>query len=151
MDEIPDPLPAVVWRPDHLVLQFSYPPTVNHYYVEWCKNGTVRKAINGNGKNFRAEIYRIKLEHFQQLKPFKNDLQVEVQFVMPDRRKRDIHDNIIKPLCDAFTYARFWEDDHIIADFRCSRIGVEAPGKTVIRIQEINQPQEEIPHGEESR
>ena len=136
MNEIPAPLDPVVWQDNHLILQFSYPPTLNHYYVEWCQNGKVRKGIDSRGKNLRAEIYRLKLEYHQRLQPFKNDLQVEVQFVLPDRRRRDIHDNIIKPMCDALTYAKFWEDDHIIADFRSARIGIEAPGKTVIRIQE---------------
>ncbi len=136
LDEIPEPLQPVTWRDDALVLQFSYPPTINHYYVEWCQQGKVRKGIGKGGTNFRAEIYRLKLEYHQRLKAFTRDIQVEVQFTMPDRRKRDIHDNIVKPMCDALSYARFWEDDHIIADFRCARVGVEAPGKTLIRIQE---------------
>lgn len=138
MDEIPEPLsPVVVWRDDALILQCSYPPTINNYYVEWCQGKAVRKAIGDRGRAFRAEIYRIKLEQFPRLKPFSKDVQVEVQLVVPDRKKRDIHDNVIKPLADALTYAQFLADDHIIADFRCSRIGVESPGKTVVRIQEI--------------
>lgn len=137
MNEIPAPLQPINWRDDDvLILQFSYPPTINHYYIWWIdKRGKQRKSIDARGNDFRAEIYRLKLEYHQRLKPFKTDIDVEVQFVMPDRRRRDIHDNIIKPLCDALTYAQFWEDDHIICDFRCARIAVEAPGKTVIRIQ----------------
>jgi len=135
-------LAPIVWRDDALVIQLSYPPSINHYYVEWCKYSKragkylVDKAIGQKGSDFRAEVYRLKLEYHRQLKPFNTDIEVEVQVVLPDRRRRDVHDNIIKPLCDSLTYARFWEDDHIIADFRSARIGVEAPGKTVIRIQE---------------
>lgn len=137
MDEIAEPLPPIEWRDDCLILQFSYPPTINHYYVWWIdRNGRQRRSIDARGNAFRAEIYRLRLEYYSRLKPFSRDIQVEVQYTMPDRRKRDIHDNIVKPMCDALSYAKFWEDDHIIADFRCARLGVEAPGKTLIRIQE---------------
>lgn len=136
MDGIPEPLEPIIWRSDCLILQFSYPPTINHYYTEWCQAGVVRKALGMGGKNLRAEIYRLKLEYHARMDPFTKPLQVEVQFVVPDRRRRDIHDNIVKPMCDALTYAKFWEDDHIIHDFRAAKIGIEAPGKTIIRIQE---------------
>ena len=143
MIDIPEPAPPVVWREDALILQLSYPPTVNHYYVEFCKYNPktnkyrVDKAIGERGRNFRQELYRIKLQYHRLLKPFTNPIQVEVQFMMPDRRRRDIADNVIKPLCDALTYAQFWNDDHIIQDFRSYKAGVESPGMTTIRIQEF--------------
>lgn len=50
---------------------------------------------------------------------------VEVRF--PDRHRRDI-DNLLKPLNDALTQARVWEDDSLVSVEVIRRGPVEKPG-----------------------
>ncbi|TFH50588.1 MAG: RusA family crossover junction endodeoxyribonuclease, partial [Lysobacterales bacterium] len=120
-----------------LTLETSYPPSVNSYYDKWGEGSKVQVRVAKPGMNYRAEVYRIKLEHLNGDCPLKGRLSMEVELWMPDRRKRDI-DNPLKCMLDALTYAGVWNDDEQVDCLLVHRKGVEAPGRAKITLREIS-------------
>jgi crossover junction endodeoxyribonuclease RusA len=117
-----------------ITLELTYPPSSNHYWTHWAEGQAVRMAVGSRGMAYRAEALRAKLEN--RIKTLEGRLDVQIEFWMPDRRKRDI-DNPVKCLFDAFNYAKIWNDDEQVDSFHVLRIGVEKPGKTTVCIREI--------------
>jgi crossover junction endodeoxyribonuclease RusA len=86
-------------------LVLPYPPSVNTY---WGFKGSQR-FLTSKAREFKAET----LQRFQKsgLTGFGDArLHVAVYLHAPDRRIRDI-DNIAKPLLDALTQCKVFEDD----------------------------------------
>ena len=54
--------------------------------------------------------------------------------VAPTQRSGDV-DNKIKPVLDALTRARFWQDDRIVAYVSCEFLPPEKRGRTVVYIE----------------
>ena len=61
---------------------------------------------------------------------------VEVELRPPDRRRRDL-DNAWKVLLDALTAGGMWTDDHLVHDQRARWGPVEAPGRALVRVEEL--------------
>lgn len=113
-----------------LVYQLPWPPSVNHIYSRTRKGGVM---LNPRSRAYRDEvIYTIGKGHTAMT----GDLRVVVNAYMPDRRKRDI-DNPNKAILDAMTHAGVWKDDSQIKDLRIIHRGVEAPGRVVVTVSQI--------------
>jgi crossover junction endodeoxyribonuclease RusA len=82
-----------------VILNLSWPPSVNHY---WGQHGK-RRFVSQFGKAYRQEVWA----------ELKNRLHVKIIASPPDNRKRDL-DNILKSLLDAMTHAGVYEDDEQI-------------------------------------
>lgn len=112
-----------------ILLKLPYPPSVNSYWRHLSKGPLAgRVLISDEGRKYRETVLRqvdaMKLD---------NRLRVEIEAVMPDRRKRDL-DNLPKAVLDALTHAEVWGDDGQIDDLRIFRGPVEAPGHLWVRI-----------------
>ena len=119
-----------------LTLELSYPPSLWSYYDKWGDGKKVQVRVAKQGMQYRAEVYRNRLEHLNGQCPLKGRLAMEVELWLPDRRKRDI-DNPLKCLLDSFTYAKIWEDDEQVDALVIYKRGIEAPGKTIVTLREI--------------
>lgn len=120
-----------------ILLKLPYPPSVNTYWRSVSKGPMAgRVLISEEGRNYRASV----LQLVDELK-LDSRLRVEIEAVMPDRRKRDL-DNLPKAVLDALTHAGVWGDDGQIDDLRIYRGQVEAPGHLWVRIWplQVEQP-----------
>lgn len=119
-----------------ITLLLPYPPTINHYY------GVRGKArfIKPEGIAFRAAVE-------DQVKPkmlpmILGDVEIVIQIIPPDNRKRDI-DNVLKGLLDSLTKAKVWKDDSQIVDLRIIKLkpmkGLN--GGTMVQIRDLNDPE----------
>lgn len=70
------------------------------------------------------------------LEPLTSRIGLNVELVMPDRRKRDI-DNYLKVLLDAVKYGMVFEDDEQIDEIRVKRLHIEPPGCVDLTITEL--------------
>lgn len=116
------------------VFELPYPPTVNTYYRNVSINGKRRTLISARGREYRADVIRAIGKGVVSLN---SRLRVEIKAFMPDRRRRDL-DNLGKSICDSMTHAGVWIDDEQIDDLRFIRAGVEAPGRVIVTVTQIN-------------
>ena len=89
------------------ILTLPKPPTENQYRRVFRG----RPVISAEGRQFRKDVEA----HVKEMGIEKIDgrLCVEIDYYLPDRRKRDI-DNILKALFDAVCLAGVYEDDEHI-------------------------------------
>lgn len=108
-----------------ILVRLPYPPTANHLHA--VVRG--RKVLSKVGRQYYETVAQL----VDDMK-LTQRLRVEIEAVMPDRRRRDL-DNVSKAACDSLTYAGVWNDDGQIDDLRIYRTGeVSAPGHLWVRI-----------------
>lgn len=108
--------------------RLPFPPSVNHY---WRRNGH-RYFISAAGQQFRREV----VGSIGTQPGTTERLGVSLEFVMPDRRRRDI-DNYPKSCLDALRHAGVFRDDCQIDELRLRRLHVEPPGCVDVTITEL--------------
>jgi crossover junction endodeoxyribonuclease RusA len=118
-------------------ITLPFPPTVNTYWRKWQN----RMVISEKGRAYRAEVLREVLLNFPTVRLTK-PLKVEIKAYRPDKRVRDL-DNLPKAVFDGFTFAKFWDDDSQIHDFRIYWAD-EIGGMIKLKIEEIDD-KEKIP------
>lgn len=88
-----------------LFLTLPMPPSVNSY---WGFKGSQR-FLTSKAKTFKQEVWIAAFN--SKHKGFKDArLSITVNVFPPDKRVRDI-DNVLKPLLDALTQAKMFDDD----------------------------------------
>lgn len=112
-------------------LYTGYPPTVNNYYVKTQRG----LFISAKGRKFRDQLVQDALEQLSGMPPIDGKVRVDIVFWVPDLRKRDL-DNLLKPLFDAITQAKLWNDDSQIDQVCVYRGSKVFGGKTYIRVSE---------------
>lgn len=111
-------------------IELPYPPSINHYW----RTFRGRHVISKGGKDYTTDVQAALLS--VGWRRMAGRLAVDIDAVMPDRRRRDI-DNIGKCLLDAMTKAGAWDDDEQIDDLRIRRVGVESPGRVIVTVKRI--------------
>lgn len=107
------------------IYELPYPPSVNTYW----RNVKGRTLISKAGREYRNKVCA-STYHFETLQC---RLSVEIEAFMPDKRKRDI-DNLPKAILDSLSHAGVWVDDSQIDVLKISRMGIEKPGKVIVKI-----------------
>lgn len=117
-----------------ITLLLPYPPTINHYY------GVRGKArfIKPEGVEFRKLVDRNVKD--KKHKIILGDVEIVIQIIPPDKRKRDI-DNVLKALLDSLTKAGIWKDDSQIVDLRIIKLKPMKGGGTLVQIRNLSEPE----------
>jgi crossover junction endodeoxyribonuclease RusA len=113
-----------------MTIELPFPPSINHYW----RTFRGRHCISQGGKDYTTDVQAALWSVDWRL--MRGRLAVDVDAVMPDRRRRDI-DNLLKVLLDALTKANAWEDDEQIDDLRIRRVGVESPGRVIVTVKPL--------------
>jgi crossover junction endodeoxyribonuclease RusA len=113
---------------DRLILEFSFPPSVNHYLGRRGHH-TYKTA---QAKAYNAEVYALVLQAHAALR-LDTPLTVWYQYWFPDKRKRDVA-NYEKVLTDSMVTANVMVDDHLIYDIRQTKMGYCKGGKVRVII-----------------
>jgi crossover junction endodeoxyribonuclease RusA len=116
---------------DTITYHFPYPPSVNHY---WGQRGNLR-FVGKAGKLFREEVAIIALKRTQSL--YNARLKLEVYLYPPDKRKRDI-DNNMKSLLDAMEHAGVYENDSQIDELHIYRGETTKGGACKVILSSLN-------------
>lgn len=102
-------------------LTVPWAPSVNDYWRHVFRGKNAgRVYISEGGKSYREAVRGIYLENRSLLRVPAGILRVEILAFVPDRRRRDL-DNQLKAIFDAITYAGMWEDDSLVDDYRIRR------------------------------
>lgn len=102
-------------------LTVPWAPSVNDYWRHVFRGKNAgRVYISEGGKAYREAVRGIYLENRSLLRVPAGILRVEILAFVPDRRRRDL-DNQLKAIFDAITYAGMWEDDSLVDDYRIRR------------------------------
>lgn len=117
---------------ENLILVLPWPPTINSYYGHVKRGGKVIKYITKSGKEYRESVIDACNE---QAPGYNTDerLYCEVTLFVPDRRIRDL-DNYMKPLLDALTHAKIWDDDSQIDQLDIKRGKLLKKGAVMLEI-----------------
>lgn len=113
-------------------IELPFPPSINHYW----RTFRGRHVISSEGKRYAVDIQAALLS--VGWRRMGGRLGMEIEAVMPDRRRRDI-DNSLKVLIDSMTKAGAWDDDEQIDDLRIRRVGVESPGRVIVTVKKIGE------------
>jgi crossover junction endodeoxyribonuclease RusA len=118
-----------------ITLRLPWPPAINHYWRHVVIRGSVRVLLSAAGRRYRDDVLAAVLD---QIEPAMRGgrLAVSLEFVMPDRRKRDI-DGVIKAVLDAMQHACVYVDDNQIDHLIATRLHVESPGCVDVVIEEL--------------
>lgn len=111
-------------------------PSVNHV---WKHRAVGRKAIvymSEEGRKFRSEISEIVKEKQLHNLKLESRLQVKIELLMPDKRKRDL-DNHCKAALDSLTHAGLWLDDSQIDSLTVVRCGIIKGGLMHVLVREL--------------
>lgn len=96
-----------------LAFEDIWPPTTNLIWRAGGRNGHAMH-LSAAATRFRTAVANAILieRSFRKIPPgqLDGDLSVEIRFMPPDARRRDI-DNPIKSVLDAMTHAGLWWDD----------------------------------------
>ncbi len=126
--------------------KLSFPTSVNNWLKPLAIPGTgkARMILTKSARSWK--IQAIAELHAQGFMSFgKARLWCEVIAIMPDRRKRDVH-NLLKVLFDAAESAGLFDDDEQLDDTRIIRGPVENPGYIDFYLGELNNQDEVNPH-----
>lgn len=132
-------------QPKELTLVLPYPPSVNHYWVEFIQKfrdggQRINKSVGKPGIEFRKEVVLL----FSQQRGFtlRGPLCFSGVFCAPDRRVRDL-DNVLKPLIDALKrneetcFVGAYDDDKQIRHINVRFGDVIRGGKCVVTISQL--------------
>lgn len=115
--------------------RLPWPPSVNSY---WRKGGKVT-YLTKRAREYRKEVLGAIIEHhggvWEHCVSAKR-LAVNIECVMPDRRKRDL-DNHIKGLLDSLQHVHLFYDDEQVDELRIKRLYIEPPGCVDVTITEL--------------
>jgi crossover junction endodeoxyribonuclease RusA len=117
-----------------LTLYLPYPPSANHYW----RHVSAKVLISAEGQRYRDAVGRL-IAQERRVGRVPADtlacyLAVEIDMHVPDDRRRDT-DNIVKPLFDALTEAKFWLDDVLVAKHSVERLEMIPFGAVIVRIK----------------
>ena len=102
-------------------LTLPWAPSVNDYWRHVFRGKNAgRVYISEGGKAYREAVRGIYLENKRHLRVPDGILRVEILAFVPDRRRRDL-DNQLKAIFDSLTYSGLWEDDSLVDDYRIRR------------------------------
>ena len=126
-------------------LALPYPPSGNRYWRHCVIGGRPRVHVTHEARKYRDEVAKAVQAQVRDLLlsaklPMPGRLAVRVVAHPPDRRRRDIADNLFKVLGDALEKAGVYENDSQIDDYHVTRGCVAKPGAVVV---EITKAQEE--------
>ena len=120
----------------HPVFHLPFPPSANTYYraIPRRIKGRLR-AVNILSEKGREYPKKCKIAiGFWPHEPITGRLMMLVDLFPPDKRKRDL-DNYIKPLQDALTKCRIFEDDSQIDILLINRREIVPGGKVIVTIK----------------
>jgi len=81
-------------------------------------------------------IWELGLQFEKVNKTFKSPVKVDITFILPNRRRRDL-DNIMKTLGDCLVYANIIEDDNLIFVQNLKKWIVKGEEGVIIEIEEL--------------
>ena len=113
------------------MLTLPYPPSVNTY---WGFKGSHR-FLTDKAKTFKQEVWVAAFNsHHAGFKDSR--LSITINLYPPDKRVRDI-DNVLKPLLDALTQAKLFNDDGQVDRLNVIRGNVVKNGMCTVIINSI--------------
>ena len=151
--------PTEVWQ---IVLNLPWPPSVNHYFMEYAmppavakmqerldeegwsgfhqwlrKNTRTMKRVGEKGHAYRADVLEIVLQH-RLNKGVRVPVLMKVRAYPPDKRERDLS-NLYKCLEDALEHAAVVESDYLIAAHDSQRMDYEIVkgGRVVVTLSPL--------------
>lgn len=123
-----------------MILLLPWPPSVNQYWrhaLFKTKRGTVaRTLLSRQGRMYRNKALATIAKQYPIHEIIRDPVKVEIHLFPPDKRKRDI-DNYNKGILDALTYARIWEDDHLVDQLLVKRKEQVPNGSVTLRIERV--------------
>ncbi|HIE59121.1 MAG TPA: RusA family crossover junction endodeoxyribonuclease [Persephonella sp.] len=81
-------------------------------------------------------IWELGLQFEKNKKTFKNPIKVNITFILPNRRRRDL-DNIMKTLGDCLVYANIINDDSLIFIQNLEKWIIKGEEGVIIEIEEL--------------
>ncbi|PPC02501.1 RusA family crossover junction endodeoxyribonuclease [Acinetobacter pittii] len=105
------------------------PPSINNY---WLDSGRASKRLSKRANHF-IEV----MQRFVQPHNYMGDVQVIIDYHMPDKKVRDI-DNILKPCLDALTKCGLIGDDSQVKSLLVNARPIVAGGQIDIQVRKHN-------------
>lgn len=111
-------------------MTLPWPPSMNTYW----RNVAGRTLISREGRKYRDDIIALAA---RSLWPhFDGPVAVKIVACPPDRRRRDL-DNMLKPMLDALTHAKLWDDDSQIDDLQIVRGDLTPGGRMEVEVSHV--------------
>lgn len=111
-----------------------WPPSVNTYYRAIRRGRGAVNILSAKGRQY-PQLCKVAIG-FHGHRPISGRIRLLVDLYPPDRRRRDL-DNHIKPLQDALTKCRIWEDDSQVDELKITRKDRVPGGQAVVTVEEV--------------
>lgn len=125
----------------HLTLPWA--PSVNNYWKPFMRPGMswpmLRLTPGARYYRGAAIVALRKITGATKYEAWKQPVRIDIELRPPDRRKRDI-DNNLKPILDSLTFAGVWDDDSRVDEMTVSRGRVIDGGSVSIIVTALDQP-----------
>lgn len=112
-------------------ITLPWPPSNNRYY----RHNRGRTHISAEGQAYRDRVAQIIKDQMLDI-GIATPVKIRIECHIPDRRRRDL-DNLQKAAFDALTKAGFWQDDHLVDDYRVKRMPIIKGGMLQLTITEL--------------
>ena len=119
-------------------LVLPWPPSTNGYWMPLVlKGGKPSLILTSRARDYRQSVLcAIRNKMGPALDPITGPVRIDVSLRPPDRRTRDI-DNNLKGLFDALTYCRVWKDDSQVDEMTVRRGKVISGGHVEVLVSEL--------------
>lgn len=109
------------------ILLDMIPPSTNHYKAQRWTGKFIQWYLTKKAKDFQENFK----EHLKSYIPVETPLDVEINYVFPDRRKHDI-DNYCKILLDCMQGSVYKDDNQIVRLTLNKKYEKNNPSTTII-------------------
>ena len=129
-------------------ISLPWPPSMNSYWTPFAIPGTKRATMT---LTKRARMYRSEVSMAIRQKvgsvalvPFVGAVRLDVELRAPDRRIRDL-DNNLKGLLDSLTFNKVWRDDSQVDEMTVRRGAIIRDGAALIIVTALEDQPELVP------
>jgi crossover junction endodeoxyribonuclease RusA len=112
-------------------ITLPWPPSMNTYWRAVPMGNMARNILSRSGRLYRERAITAIKEAGAQEKVLSGRLSLGVMLCAPDRRLRDL-DNFCKPILDALSHGKVYEDDFLIDKLRVVRGPIVPKGSVVV-------------------
>lgn len=121
-----------------MTLVLPWPPSVNGYWMPLNRGGRPSIVLTARARDYRQSVLcAIRDKMGPPLAPMEGAVRMDIHLRPPDRRTRDI-DNNLKSLLDALTYCKVWKDDSQVDEMTVRRGQVISGGHVEVMISELS-------------
>ena len=117
-------------------LELPWPPSMNSYWRAIPMGKIARNILSKAGRTYRERAMAAIIESGHHGKGLDGKVSLSLILSAPDKRRRDL-DNFLKPVLDALTHGKVYEDDYQVDELRVVRGPIVPKGIVMVELRPV--------------